>query len=314
MAPRKKRRFDDAFFAPVPRTTVIPGRLEPLQVQISKSLAKSRPPPVLSDEEGLDAAYASPSGLHLDGAGTLFVAGSRGCLLGKDWREKYVTMGIPLLAQSVGIPMPYAIESNARYATVEQFIRDHPGQVKNMVGHSKGSAVIDVYKKNNPDFAGKARLYSTPYADPMGREYLKDVQNEYQGAIDRKREMQTYRNPAEEWLEDNITRVIASRLGLDGVVGMKERGETRIANEGDFATMLDRSALRTQHQNPLAYLAGGGPHDYHEGVARLTMGFDDDPPPEFEDRPGADAGYRTISPPQANEPTADSRGPVRLIE
>jgi hypothetical protein len=37
MAP-KKRRFDDAFFSP-PRTTVSPGRLEPLTVQISKSLA-----------------------------------------------------------------------------------------------------------------------------------------------------------------------------------------------------------------------------------------------------------------------------------
>ena len=84
MAPKKKRRFDDAFFAPAPSTTVIPGRLEPLQVQISKSLAKSRPPPVLSDEEGLDAAYASPSGLHLDGAGTLFVAGARGSLAGSD--------------------------------------------------------------------------------------------------------------------------------------------------------------------------------------------------------------------------------------
>jgi hypothetical protein len=193
-------------------------------------------------------------------------------------------------------------------------MRDHPGAVKNMVGHSKGTAVIDVYKKNNPDFAGKARLYSTPYVDPMGREYLKDVQNEYQGAIDRKREMQTCRNPAEEWLEDNITKMIASRLGLDGVTGMKERGETRIANEGDFATLLDRCAVRTQHPNPLAYLAGGGPHDYHEGSARLTMGFDESPP-EFEDRPGgADAGYRTISPPQANAPTAEASGPVRLIE
>jgi hypothetical protein len=104
MAP-KKRRFDDAFFAP-PRTTVSPGRLEPLTVQTSKSLAKSRPPPVLDDERGLDAAYASPSGLYLDGEGTLFVAGSRGSLWGSDWRENYLTMGLPLVAQSVGIPTP----------------------------------------------------------------------------------------------------------------------------------------------------------------------------------------------------------------
>jgi hypothetical protein len=139
---------------------------------------------------------------------------------------------------------------------------------------------------------------------------LKDVQNEYQGAIDRKREMQTYRNPAEEWLEDGIVDVISNRLGLDGVTGMKERGEERIANEGDFATVLDRSATRTAHGNPLAYLPNGGPHDYHEGVARLNMGFpsSDQPEPEFADRPGgADASYRSVSLPQAKapEPTPD---------
>jgi hypothetical protein len=231
----------------------------------------------------LDAAYASPSGLFLDGEGTLFVAGSRGSLIGKDWRENVTTMGLPLVAQRLGVPMPYAIESNARYKTLEQFMRDHPGEVKNMVGHSKGSAVIDVFKKNNPDFAGKARLYSTPYDDPAGLEYLKDVQNEYQGAIDRKREMSTYRNPAEEWLEDGVTKLIASRLGLDGVVGMQERGETRIANEGDFATLLDRSAARVQHGNPMAYLVNGGPHDYHEGISRWMVGFGE---PNMSDRPG----------------------------
>jgi hypothetical protein len=268
---------------------------------------------------GLDAAYASPNGLHLDGAGTLFVAGSRGSLLGRDWRENYLTMGIPLLAQSVGIPMPYAIHTNDRYLELEQYMKDHGGEVKNMVGHSKGSAVIDVWKKNNPDFAGKARLYSTPYADPMGREYLKDVQNEYQGAIDRKREMQSYRNPAEEWLEDGITKFISSRLGLDGVTGMRERGEERIANEGDFATMLDRSATRTAHGNPLAYVANGGPHDYHEGVARLIMGFPDSDPPDFDpssDRPdqpdGADASYRSLSLPQAKAPEPTTSGQIWL--
>ena len=181
MASKKKRRFDEVYERP--RTTVL--RLPPLREQLSASLARGRPTPVLDDEAGLDAAYASPSGLHLDGAGTLFVAGSRGSLVGKDWRENYATIGLPLIAQSVGIPLPYNIESNQRYQTLEQFMRDHRGQVKNMVGHSKGAAVVDVWKKNNADFAGKARIYSTPYADPLGREYLKDAQNEYQGAIDR---------------------------------------------------------------------------------------------------------------------------------
>jgi hypothetical protein len=52
--------------------------------------------------------------------------------------------------------LPYNIESNRRYQTLDQFTRDHPGQVKNMVGHSKGAAVVDVWKKNNADCGGKA--------------------------------------------------------------------------------------------------------------------------------------------------------------
>ena len=90
---------------------------------------------------------------------------------------------------------------------------------------------------------------------------------------------------------------------------MKERGEERIANEGDFATLLDRSATRVVHGNPLAYLKNGGPHDYHEGVARLNIGFpsSDRPEPEFEDRPGgADASYRSVSLPQAKAPEPTS--------
>jgi hypothetical protein len=146
----------------------------------------------------------------------------------------------------------------------------------------------------------------------MGREKLKDVQNEYQAAIDRKREMSRYRNPAEEFLENNVTRFISSRLGLDGVVGVKERGEERIANEGDFATLLDRSAERTQHGNPMAYLAGGGPHDYHSGVARFNVGFGErNTNDRLDDRPGdPDPSYRlpvggaeTFSAPQTKTDT-----------
>jgi hypothetical protein len=207
-------------------------------------------------------------------------------------------MGLPLVAQSVGIPLPYNIKSNQRYQ--KQFMRDHGGQVKNMVGHSKGAAVVDVWKKNNTDFAGKARIYSTPYADPMGKEYLKDQLNEHRGALDRKREMQSYSTPIDGLLEGGVVSYFEDRLGLKGVTGMRERGEERIANEGDFATLLDRSATRTQHGNPLAYLGGGGPHDYHEGVARFNVGFE---APNTGDRPGgADASYSSLSLPQAKAP------------
>jgi hypothetical protein len=307
MAP-KKRRFDDAFLS-APRTTVL--RLPPLKEQLSLSLAKGRPTPVLNDEAGLDAAYASPSGLHLDGAGTLFVAGTRGSLVGKEWRESVATMGIPLISRVLGSDARYNIEDNERYRTLEQFMKDHPGQVKNMVGHSKGAAVIHAYRENN-GLPGKARLYSTPYEDPLAKEGLKDALNTYNAAIDRKREMRAYDNPAEDWLMDKAVGKITSALGLDGVTGMKERGEERIANKGDFAALLDASATRTEHGNPLAYLGGGGPHDYHEGIARYKTGFE-----PSTDRPGgADASYRSISLPQAKAPTPPTppSGPVRLTE
>jgi hypothetical protein len=102
---------------------------------------------------------------------------------------------------------------------------------------------------------------------------------------------------------------------------LKERGEERIADEGDFATLLDRSATRTQHGDPMKYLKDGGPQDYHEGVARLNVGFDQ---PNTGDRPGgADASYRTLSLPQAKAPTPPTpppaptptpSGPIRLTE
>ena len=60
-------------------------------------------------------------------------------------------------------------------------------------------------------------------------------------------------------------------FGLDKVKTVK--GETRIANVGDPAALLDGSAERYTHQNPMNYLKGGGPHDYHEGIARFNSGF-----------------------------------------
>jgi hypothetical protein len=77
--------------------------------------------------------------------------------------------------------------------------------------------------------------------------------------------------------------------GFDTVKGSKERGITRIANTGDFAGILDSSADRYTHGNPFSHLMGGGPHDYHDGIAQYKAGFDD----TKTDRPGGfDAGYR----------------------
>ena len=97
-------------------------------------------------------AYADPSNMFLDSQGTLFVAGTKGGFLGQEWIENYKTMGIPLIGKMLGISSDYSIEENERYKQIDDFIKAHPGQVKNMVGHSKGSAVIDVWMKNHPEF------------------------------------------------------------------------------------------------------------------------------------------------------------------
>ena len=252
-------------------------------------------PKAETDESGLDKAYASPTNLHLDDEGTLYVSGTKGGLLGKEWIENYQSFGVPLVGKILDLdllaPTTYDVTQMDRYKQLDQFIKDNPDKVKNLVGHSKGSAVIDQWMKNNPDFKGKARLYSTPYDDPLGKEKAKDMLNEYNTIRNMFYDAKTYKNPAEKWLDDQVVNKISNVLGLDKVTGMRERGETRIANNQDFAAMLDSSADRYDHPNPFAHLSGGGPHDYHEGIAAFTSGFDK---PET-DRPGeVDSNYRTL--------------------
>ena len=103
-------------------------------------------------------AYADSSNMFLDSQGTLFVAGTKGGFLGQEWIENYKTMGIPLIGNMLGISCDYSIEENERYKQIDDFIKAHPGQVKNMVGHSKGAAVIDVWMKNHPEFEGKKQV------------------------------------------------------------------------------------------------------------------------------------------------------------
>ena len=93
-------------------------------------------------------------------------------------------------------------------------------------------------------------------------------------------------------VQDKEQDMLEWATGLDQVKSAKERGITRIANTGDFAAILDSSADRYTPGNPLKYVTGGGPHDYHEGVAQYKMGFDE-PKTTWTDRPGGfDSGYK----------------------
>ena len=51
-----------------------------------------------TDAQGLKAAYSSESGFYRDPEGTLHVAGTRGSLVGEDWRENYRVYGPGLVS------------------------------------------------------------------------------------------------------------------------------------------------------------------------------------------------------------------------
>jgi len=218
-----------------------------------------------TDETGLDKAYKNPSNLYLDKNGTLYASGTKGGFIGSEWVENYITMGVPLFANALGMQAPYAIEDNERYKELDNFMKLHPGQVKNLVGHSKGSAVIHTWMKNNPpkgvlgtEFSGQSRLYATPYEDVLGKESIKQGRDQFK---------EERKNPFINSVVDKGEKI----LGVDKVKPVK--GETRTANNFDPAAILDRSAERYDHGDPWKYITNGGPHDYHEGVARFNSGF-----------------------------------------
>ena len=122
-----------------------PGKqLHPaLEGRAASARKRAKTQTVDTDETGLDKAYASPTNLHLDGHGTLYVAGTKGGFTGEEWRENYRDFGVPL-ASKVAKAAPfestsYDVSQMGRYRQLDQFVKENPGAVKNLVGHSKGT-------------------------------------------------------------------------------------------------------------------------------------------------------------------------------
>ncbi len=163
-----------------------------------------------------------------------------------------------------------------RYKQLDAFMMANHDKVNNFVAHSKGSSVVDVWMKNHPQFAGYARLYGTPYDDPIGKERFKDYMLKVRA--DRvEYYTKNFRSPS--WLEsvaDTIENkkldVLEFTLGLDKVKGMQERHQLRIANEGDFAAALDGSAKIFWDPTSVNHLSQGGGH-FYGSTASLFAGF-----------------------------------------
>lgn len=299
------RRFVNVGLGPVdfvPEAIARPSRSAPPSPAVSAPAASEAPPDIterpLSDEEGLDRAYQSDSNLYFDEAsGVLYVAGTKGSFTDKEWIENLAVYGPPLVANAMGVKAPYPIESHGRYSQLQQYMEANGSKVRALVGHSKGASVIHRFQQQHTQYKNlPSRLYATPHEDVMGVEKyaarpLADY-NKARAALSQAG--LTFRtDPFETYVTEAALGQVGNLLGVNGIVP----NERRIANVGDPAAILDSSAERYVHPDPMKYLASGGPHDYHMGPASWTSGVDGS---VDNVRPGGvDINYRALGSPSA---------------
>ena len=102
---------------------------------------------------GLGKAYASNESTHVDGD-TLYIAGTKTARdVFSDW---------------IKIPLGLT-KYTKRYKEAEDVLKANP-QVKNLIGHSLGSAVSDELSKRNEDKQLKTTLYGSPFVDFTGKQ------------------------------------------------------------------------------------------------------------------------------------------------
>ena len=102
---------------------------------------------------GLGKAYASNESTHVDGE-NMYIAGT------KTMRDVF--------SDWVKIPLGLTRYSQ-RYKEAEKVLAANP-QVKNLIGHSLGSAVSDELSKRNEDKQLKTTLYGSPFVDFTGKQ------------------------------------------------------------------------------------------------------------------------------------------------
>ena len=102
---------------------------------------------------GLGKAYASNESTHVDGE-NMYIAGT------KTMRDVF--------SDWVKIPLGLTRYSQ-RYKEAEKVLAANP-QVKNLIGHSLGSAVSDELSKRSENKQLKTTLYGSPFVDFTGKQ------------------------------------------------------------------------------------------------------------------------------------------------
>ena len=103
----------------------------------------------VTDQEGLDKAYASPIGLYSQGS-TLYNAGTASKTHVSEWWK--------IAANRV--------KETSIYGTVTQYLRRRR-RINRLVGHSYGGSVALALERQNPKY--KAVTYGAPVLDPIPR-------------------------------------------------------------------------------------------------------------------------------------------------
>jgi len=169
-----------------------PGGYDPNYRTIPTYPSNNLRGPKISNAEGLDRAYETENNVYGYGD-TLFISGTKGSIVGKDWRQNMQYIGVPWLnslfyddkvqaVTSVIAPTlalspselgilrqdntKIKVYETDRYKEAEKALKANPN-IKRVVGHSLGGAVALELQKNFPYLKGD--VYGTPYADPLGK-------------------------------------------------------------------------------------------------------------------------------------------------
>jgi hypothetical protein len=272
-----------------------PGGIDPNYRGIPMTPMKDNPlrGPVISNAEGLDRAYETDNNTYGYGD-TLFIAGTKGSIVGKDWRQNIQYIGIPWLqglfydnldkvqaAATMVAPelapelalargtfevgktqagpgvkddMKVKVYETDRYKEAEKALKANPN-IKRVVGHSLGGAVALELQKNYPYLKGE--VYGTPYSDVLGKERAKDFLNEERETRNARYGDQWYNQPA-KFVDNKAQDLVEKVTGMDQVKGVKETGIQRFRQAGDPISILDNSAQTSMPSNLLKA------HDYHD--------------------------------------------------